>query len=611
MKLCVPLPYETSERLTDYLCSENGQISLTIPDGVLPGFLIEAYNAAIAGRCHQAAAVLSPQNMYRLDQLLAARHPGALASLLTLALVMQRLERQAEALQLYEALMQIEPHPLLLNEQALLYRIRGHFSQALHCSRRAHEMAPDDSGTFAAYVHDLMQTGRLQDGLALIQSQVERGTVSAALHSQLLLYSHYLPNLDRDGLLQAHLRWAQMHAPVHLAGSGHTNSLDPDRRLRIGFLSATFCDHAAVYALEAFLDGLDRQAFAVVGYSTIQTADRVTERLAAKMTQFRTVHGMVDRAVAELIQQDQIDILVGVTGHTAGHRLGVLAYRPAPIQVDWGCINTTGMTQVDYRLTDRWFDPPGSDRGYVEALVRLPGGWSCFSPPRDASPVTSLPALGNGYLTFGSFNCHLKINSFVVGLWAKVMQAHPGSRLLLKNAAGSDPEIRQRFYQAFARHGVSADRIKMYCRVAPEAHWRLYNQMDVALDTYPFNGCITTLEALWMGVPVVSLCGEAWVSRMGLSLLATMGLEKFVAHSSEQYVAKTMALGANLSTLNRLRLTMRQRMLNSPLHDVKRFAGDIAQAFRLMWRHYCQKRSSTEIVYTAVPSKSKLEGVTP
>lgn len=600
---------ERTERLTDYLQSANGQIILTMPDGVLPAFLIEAYNATVAGQCDRAAALVTPEHIERVDQMAVNHEHGGLACLLTLALVLQGLNRQEEALQRYKTLTDIEPHPLLFNEQAQLHRTWGRYSLALHCSRRAREMAPDDPCLFNSYAQDLINAGHLEEGLAVIEQRVEQDAVCPDLHSQLLLCSHYLQDLDQRRLLREHKRWAQMHAPVHLARGHHANSLDPDRCLRVGFLSATFRDHAATFALEALLDGIDRDALELIGYGNIQTPDQVTERLAAKLALYRPVHGMEDRAVADLIQQDQIDILVGVTGHTAGHRLGVLAYKPAPIQVDWGCINTTGMTQVDYRFTDQWFDPPGTDEDYVEELVRLPGGWSCFCAPRDAAPLAPLPALSNGYITFGSFNHHFKINPGVVSLWSGVLRACPGSRLLLKNAAGADLEICQRLYRAFAQHGVSAERIRIFGRVAPEAHWKLYNRVDVALDTHPYNGCITTLDALWMGVPVVSLVGPAWVSRLGLSLLANVGLEKFVAHSSEQYMAKAQALCANLDVLNTIRLSMRQRMLDSPLLDAQRFAQDIADALRQMWRSHCHSQTDAHTARAASSPQSSPGGV--
>jgi len=600
---------ETPERLTDYLGSENGQISLSIPDGVLPAFLIEAYNATIEGQPHRAVAALTQQNIDLVDQMAAGRRHGGLASLLTLAIVLQRLGRQDEALHRYEILTGVEPHPLLFNEQALLHRIRGRFSQALHCSRRVLDTAAHGQHILDVYVYDLVNAGYLEEGLAVIKQQVEQGTVSAALHSHLLLCSHYLPNLDQASLLQEHIRWAQMHAPMHLAIQHHTNQLDPNRCLRIGYISHTFIEHVTTGQLEALLDGYNRNSIKVIGYGSMQTPDQVTERLSAKMDLYRSVYGMEDRAVADLIRQDQIDILVCVTGHTAGHSLGVLAYKPAPIQVDWSSMDTTGMTQVDYRLTDHWLDPPGADQWYVEQLMRLPGGFLRYVPRQDMGTVTSLPALRNGYVTFGSFNCHSKMNSSVVSLWSEVLQACPGSRLLLKCAPGFDPEFRSRLYSLFEQHGVSADRIRILGRIALEAHWRLYQQMDIALDTYPYNGNITTLDALWMGVPVVSLAGPVWVSRLGLSVLTNIGFEQFVATSREQYVGKVMALAANLDALQTLRMTMRQRLLNSPLHDVGDFAREVEEAFRHMWRHYCKERVDDDVVCGAVPSRSKYEGM--
>jgi predicted O-linked N-acetylglucosamine transferase (SPINDLY family) len=261
------------------------------------------------------------------------------------------------------------------------------------------------------------------------------------------------------------------------------------------------------------------------------------------------------------------------------------------------------MPQVDYKLSDHWYTPIGMDKWYVEKLVRLPGGYGCFSRPHNTGPVTPPPALRNGYITFGSFNFHLKMNSFVVSLWSQVLQACPDARLLLKFSAGSDEEMRRRYYAEFARHGVAAERIRMFGRIAPEAHWKLFQQMDIALDTYPFSGCITTLDALWMGVPVVSLAGPAFASRQSFTILARIGFEKFVASSGEQYVAKAAALAANTEALHTLRMTMRQRLQNSSVFDVKQFGREIAQAFRGMWRDYCREQGHGETASELVSSQ--------
>jgi len=338
-----------SQSLSDHLRSDGGQIVFTIPDGILPGFLIDAFNAAIKGELPRAAMLVEPENEAFIDRMMAEQWPGAMLGSVILAVIMQCLGRQEEALQRYEILCAIEPHPLLFNEQAFLHRSRGCYSQALPYSRRALDMAPDDQHIRHAHALDLICTGYLEQGLAVIKQQVEQGTVSAALHSELLFYSHFSPHLDPADLFREHVRWAQMHAPAHLARGHHSNPLDPDRCLRIAFLSATFCTHVAASQFEALLDGVNRDSLEVIGYGNVRVSDEVTARLAAKMSQYRSIYEVSDRTVADMIQKDEIDILVGVTGHARGHRLGVLAYKPAPIQVDWSCINTTGMSQVDYR----------------------------------------------------------------------------------------------------------------------------------------------------------------------------------------------------------------------------------------------------------------------
>ena len=246
------------------------------------------------------------------------------------------------------------------------------------------QRSANDPGIQANYALDLIYVGRLQEGITLLQGLVDCGQASESAHSCLLLYLHYLPEVDRRALFEEHRRWGLRHAPMAWARQDHPNDPDPDRPLRIGYLSADFRSHSVAYNFEAALDARDRQAFQLYGYGSVASPDAVTARLASKFDVYRPIWGLDDRGVADLIEQDRIDILVALAGHTAGHRLRVLAYKPAPIQVDSGGLSTTGMAQVDYRLTDHWLDPPSSQPSYLEGLVYLPGGYVCYRPVDDA-----------------------------------------------------------------------------------------------------------------------------------------------------------------------------------------------------------------------------------
>jgi protein O-GlcNAc transferase len=292
-----------------------------------------------------------------------------------------------------------------------------------------------------------------------------------------------------------------------------------------------------------------------------------------------------------LIERDQIDILVDLAGHVGDNRLLVMARKPAPIQVTYlGYPDTTGLAAIDYRLTDVIADPPdlGAQRFYTEELAFLPDGFLCYRPPDFAPVIAPLPAEKAGFVTFGSFNNNCKINPTVTDLWAQVLRANANSRLLLKLKGGDDTSIRDRYLDLFEKAGLGRARVDIQGWKSPDEHLQTYAQMDIALDTYPYNGTTTTCEALWMGVPTVSLLGECHPSRVGLSILTRLGLEFFVASTPREYVAKATALATNLPALAQIRRTMRARIAASGLCYAKGFAARVEAAYRQMWRRWCQ-----------------------
>jgi predicted O-linked N-acetylglucosamine transferase (SPINDLY family) len=348
--------------------------------------------------------------------------------------------------------------------------------------------------------------------------------------------------------------------------------------------------HSVAYNFEPILDGRDRRNVQVFGYGNVARPDEVTDRLKAKFDHYRSIRGLDDHTVVRMIERDEIDILVAVAGHAGDNRLTVLAYKPAPIQVDYQGVNTTGMQQVDYRFTDSLLDPAGSEKFYVEASVYLPGGVHCYRPPDFAPPVVPLPAERAGHVTFGSFNGSLKSNPFVVSLWAEVLKNVDDSRLLMKFHGGGDRETKDRYLEQFRRLQISPERVEIHGWKSPVEHLKLYGRVDIALDTYPFNGCLTTLEGMWMGVPTVTLVGESLISRAGLSILSRVGLEFFAASTRDEYVAKATALARNRPALAKIRASMRQRMTASTLCDSKTYAAGLETAYRKMWRRWCRSR---------------------
>jgi predicted O-linked N-acetylglucosamine transferase (SPINDLY family) len=330
----------------------------------------------------------------------------------------------------------------------------------------------------------------------------------------------------------------------------------------------------------------DHQQFEIFCYSNTHVApDDITSRFRSYADQWRAIAGMNDEQVAEQIRADAIDILVDLSGHTANHRLLVFARKPAPVQVSYlGYANTTGLTAIDFRLTDAFADPPGvTDRFNSEKLFRLSHtNWS-FAEMEPSPPVESSPAIRQGHVTFGSFNNFSKVTDLMLQLWASILREVLGSHLLLKSSAFAVASVQDRLRKSFAAQGIDASRLIFRGMEKKHSnHLAVYGEMDIALDTFPYHGTTTTCDALWMGVPVITLAGETHVSRVGLSLLSNIGLPELIASSPDQYVQLAVDLANDQDRMQTLRQTMRARMLASPLMNAPRFARDVEEAFRQM-----------------------------
>ncbi len=578
--------------LSQFLSTRNGQMQLKIPKGVLPAFLVEAYTAAEAGNAQQARDLLDKEALDRLGQLAADDQAHVDLIRLMAALVLQKSGRPQEAEMWYKSISDWQEHLFVLSELGHVCEITGRLSDAAGYRKLAMEVDPEHPGILSSFAVDLMLGGNLEGGVELLRKALRKDPDNSVIHSNILWYQHYLPRTNRQKLFEEHREWGRLHAPASLARTEHDRVPDPERRIRIGYISPDFRKHSIAYNFEAFLSGRNRRDIEVYGYGNVIRQDEMTERLKRQFDRYRNVRGVSDHDVARLIEEDKIDILVELGGHTADNRLLVMAHKPAPIQVDcWG-LNTSGMIQIDYRITESILDPPELQKYYVEESIHLPGGFICYTPPECAPPVAPLPAEHNGHVTFGSFNGCLKINSHILSLWALVLKAIPDSHLLMKFSGGADKGMREMFIGRLNELGVSPDRVKMYGWVPSVEHLELYGQVDIVLDTYPFNGCITTLEGLWMGVPPISLVGaDSLLARSGLSILTRLGMESFAASTPESFVARATSLAQNLPALAKIRASLRQRMMASTLCDTKQFAAQIEAAYREMWRRWCASRN--------------------
>ena len=528
-------------------------------------------------------------------------NPKNAAIWLNLGAALLELSNRDEAIACLRRAIQLEPdRPEARNilgsallDAGLIGEAKGQLQEALRL-RPTYPAAHDNLG------RALRAQGRAAEAAKEFRTALAMASQSGT-HSNLVYALNFVPGLSPFEIFAEHKRWAEMHAvPLEVEQRPFATKPEATRRLRIGYVSPDFVHHAVAYFIEPVLAAHDRTRVEIFCYSNALVPDAVTARLRTHSDHWRDIARLNDEQVATLIREDKIDILVDLAGHTARHRLLVFARKPAPVQATWlGYPNTTGLDVIDYRITDAVSDPAGqTEAWYSEKLIRLPETFSCYQPSVDVPDVSMLPALKNGYITFGSFNHFAKINPAVLDLWARLLGRLPSARLFLKVRSLADPETAAYVLEAFARRGIGEDRVALRSdELSVAAQLGLYQGVDIALDTSPYNGTTTTCEALWMGVPVVTLAGLTHVSRVSASLLTHLGRPEWIAHSEDEYIEKCAGLAAALPYLAELRASQRERMRLSPLCDAARFTAHLETAYRDMWRRWCvtelQTRTNT------------------
>jgi protein O-GlcNAc transferase len=404
-----------------------------------------------------------------------------------------------------------------------------------------------------------------------------------------LLYTLYFhPGYDAPAILAEHENWAaRFAAPLARLIPLHSNDRTPGRRLRIGYVSPDFRCHVVGANLLPLFARHDHDRYEIVCYADVVFPDPITSRFQSYANRWHDIVGRSNDEVSRLVREDGVDVLVDLTLHTS-HRLLIFAQKPAPVQVSFAAYpGTTGLSTMDYRLTDPYLDPPGeTDADYTERSIRLQSFW-CYEPPEseEPPPVGPLPAERNGYVTFGCYNNFAKASRPTLNLWARVLQALPGSRLVLLAPVGRCHDLVRRLFE---RAGITGDRVSLVGRADRCAYLERYHGLDLSLDPFPYNGHTSTLDSLWMGVPVVTLAGRTAVGRGGVSILSNVGLPELIARTPEEYVAIAVELAGDLSRLRALRAGLRARMEASPLRDGRQFAAGIEAAFRGMWERWCQ-----------------------
>jgi len=474
-------------------------------------------------------------------------------------------------------------------------RDKGQLDEAIAAYHRTIAFNPSFPEAHGNLGSTLKDKGQLDEAIAAYRQAIVLKPRFAEAHSNLLFTLNYHPSLDPRSIAQEHRRWGQQHAEaLRQFIRPHSNDRTADRKLRVGYVSPDFREHPVALFAENLFANHDRAQVEVFCYSNVPRPDAITARMEQHAGKWREIRGMTDARVAELIREDGVDILVDLAGHTAKNRLLVFARKPAPVQVSWlGYPNTTGLDTVDFRMSDAIADPPGSTEAlHSEQLVRLPDCAWCFRPAEDAPGVDAPPVAQTGSITFGCFNAMPKINGPLLELWSQILLAVPGSRLLLKNAAMREPSVQRRMRAVLEKAGIRPERVELMGPVSAMAgHLGTYSRMDIALDTFPYHGTTTTCEALWMGVPVITLAGKTHVSRVGVSLLGNVGLQELVAGSPGEYARLAVELADDIPRLTHLRSALRERMEASPLMDAPRFARNVEAAYRIMWRKWCAENT--------------------
>ncbi len=461
------------------------------------------------------------------------------------------------------------------------------------CFRSVIQADPSSCEAWLGLGDVMNAVGRTEDGLAALHRAVALAPQDP-IPAECLLWNLLCdPRETGESLLKAHRDWALKH-------EGRWPELDlglerdPEIRLRIGYLSPDFRRHSCAFFAEPLFEHHDRGNVELFAYADVVEPDFVTSRFEAKSDHWRNIRGLSDEAVAEQIRADRIHVLVDLAGHTGRNRLQAIARRPAPIRMTYlGYPATTGLDSMGCRITDVIADPEGYEAHASEQLIRLPRPFLAYGPPLDAPEVVEPPSLSAGFITFGSFNNFAKVNGNVIARWAEILGAVPHSKLFLKGAVFGDRAMCDEVRGRFDCLGVAAERLDLRAWVFGEGSpLAPYREVDIALDPFPYNGTTTTCEALWMGVPVISLKGGHHVARVGLSLLSAVDLLELVADSETDYVRIAVELAQDAARLKALRHSLRGRMAASKLCDPKDMAQALEAEYRRLWRWHCEPLGS-------------------
>jgi predicted O-linked N-acetylglucosamine transferase (SPINDLY family) len=540
---------------------------------------------------------VSIQCQGRTDEAIAAYksalsvHPGCGEAHSFLAAIY--LERGLHDLSIdhYYKAIEISPNYIeALNNLSALLTNSGNIKESLNLLEHALKLQPEAYQMLTNMARAHLFSGNAAKAASILARLHAIYPDDAVAHSKYLLCINYLPGIDADRMLHEHTRWSAIHTKHLTRYEHHDNTPDPSRKIHIGYISPDLKTHPVSAFIEPILANHDKTRFTITCYADVANPDETSRRLQTYCDNWKFTTGLSDAKLAEESRLDGIDILVDLTGHTANNRLLTFARKPAPIQVTYlGYPNTTGLRQIDYRLTDSLAECQGTaEKCYTEQLVYLPDCFLCYSPPANSPPVIKASKAASKEIVFGSFNNLAKITPQVIRVWSTILSGIEGSTLLLKSMATSDSFVLQRLTELFDKHGITDDRLlfRGFSKDTYE-HLDTYNVVDIALDTFPYNGTTTTCESLWMGVPVITSVGTMHAGRVSYSILSQLGLGSLAADNPEHYIELATDLANDHNRLAELHSGLRDTMKSSRLCDAGVFCRNLESSYSKMWEKYC------------------------
>ena len=513
---------------------------------------------------------------------------------LNLGVTLMAMQQHDDALTIFEKAISLKPeYSHAYTNRALALKDSKRFEQALASCDQALVLTPDSAEGHNNRGVILKELNRHEAAFESFQNAMRISPRNFNAHSNLLFTMNYVDHLPEAARMQEAIRYGENVARQASHEFTEWATTDQSAKCKIGFVSGDFQNHPVGYFLEGLLSQLDRNKFDLIGYSTDLHEDDLTSRIKKKFNIWRSIYGQPDSLAAKIIHDDGVHILIDLSGHTAKNRLPIFAFKPAPVQISWlGYFATTGVRQIDYILGDPYVTPANEEHQFSEKIKRLPETYLCFTPPQSDVRVGPLPAIENGYITFGSFNNFSKVNTEVIALWGHILQTIAGSRLFLKAGQFRDSDLVRSVTTQFASLGVSTERLTFEGQTDRGDYLKAYNKVDIALDPFPYPGGTTSVEGLWMGVPVITKKGNRFIGHNGETIAHNSGQSNWIAADDEEYIKKAVLYSSDFSSLALIRAGLRDQLLASPLCNSVRFARHFENAMNEIWTDFLKWRSA-------------------